>query len=314
MSKKSKIVVSCLLSLGVLLAGWWLLSGHTIAILDPRGAIADEMYGLIIFTSLLSLVVVIPVYWLTAHIAWTYRRRNKKARYDPSFHDSKLLEAIWWLIPLVLVIILAVVAYATSHALDPYRPLKSDKKPVSVQVIALNWKWLFIYPEEDIATVNYLRIPVDRPVNFKITADAPMNSFWIPQLGGQIYAMAGMESRLHLLADKPGEYKGASANLSGEGFAGMNFVAEATSESDYRRWVKEVKRTPNALTEEMYRQLAQPSKDNPRAFYSSRDPEIYGTVIMKYMMPGHGANPEDKDHDAAHDRANTRHDAGSDHH
>ncbi len=314
MNRKTRLSIALALTAAGLLTAVlaWLSRDAVLAVLRPDGPVASQQLDLIVFTCLLAVIVVLPVFFLTIYIPWKYRATNKKAAYKPDLHGSALAEAIWWLVPLVLIVILAVVTWVSSHRLDPYRPLKSDATPVRVQVAALNWKWLFIYPEENIATVNYLQVPEDTPINFEITADAPMNSFWIPKLGGQVYAMAGMQTKLHLQADRPGEYRGVSANLSGEGFAGMTFTLKATSDAAYREWLAWVKQVPEKLTTAQYDKLAMPSKDHPVTVYASRDPGLYDRIIMKYMMPGHGASPEGKRHDGAHNEANTHHDAGHD--
>lgn len=287
MSKKFRLPIAILLAVGaVLVTAILLLRGNNFAVLDPKGPIAQEQLNLIIFTSLLSLIVVIPVFVLTFYIVWKYRAGNKKAVYSPEWDRSRTAEAIWWLVPLALIAVLAVITWITTHRLDPYRPIDSDKKPITVQVVALQWKWLFIYPEQKIASVNYLQFPEDTPINFEITADAPMNSFWIPQLGGQVYAMAGMKTKLHLQATEPGEYKGSSANISGEGFAGMKFPAWATSQQEFDKWVESVRQSPYALDMEEYGQLAKPSKNEPPRFYVAPYAELYDTVMMKYMTPG----------------------------
>lgn len=252
-------------------------------ILQPKGEIAQRQRDLLLFAGGLSLFVVVPVFAMTFHIARTYREGNKKAEYKPDWDHNAKLETIWWGIPILLISILAVITWVTSHSLDPYKPLTSDKKPLTVQVIALEWKWLFIYPEQNIATVNYLQVPEDTPINFQITADAPMNSFWIPQLGGQVYAMAGMNTKLHLIANERGVYKGSSANLSGKGFAGMKFNVKATSAGEFNEWVKIVKQANNGLTLDAYNELAKQSENNPVTLFSWKEPDLYDTVINKYM-------------------------------
>ena len=158
---------------------------------------------------------------------------------------------------------------------------------MKIQVVALQWKWLFIYPEEGIATVNFIQFPVDTPVNFEITADAPMNSFWIPQLGGMIYAMPAMRSKLHLIANEMGDFRGVSANLSGTGFAGMTFVAKSSSQADFEEWVHSVRHSNRTLTSESYNQLAMPSQNNPVASYVLLDNNLFEEILMKYMPPAH---------------------------
>jgi cytochrome o ubiquinol oxidase subunit 2 len=175
----------------------------------------------------------------------------------------------------------------SSHDLDPYKPLDSAVKPVTIQVVALRWKWLFIYPEQGVASVNYVQFPEDTPVNFVITSDAPMNSFWIPQLGGQVYAMPGMSTKLHLIADHTGDYAGSSANLSGAGFASMKFRARSTSSSDFDEWVRTIKQSDSLLTADNYaNDLAMPSQNNPVEYYMLGDDNLYESALGKSMMHG----------------------------
>jgi len=258
---------------------------HPLAVFNSKGIVAQKERNLIIFALGLSLVVVIPVFSLLATFAWKYRASNDKAKYSPELDHSRVAETIWWLIPSCLIVILSVVAWNSSHALDPYKPLNVSAKPMAIQVVALDWKWLFIYPQQNMATVNYVEFPVNTPVTFQITADAPMNSFWIPQLGGQVYAMPGMSTELHLMASQAGEYRGSSANISGVGFAGMKFVAHADSTMAFNAWVKTVKQSPNHLTSESYSQLARPSQNDPVAYYASSQANLYETTLMKFMMP-----------------------------
>ncbi|MCF6765698.1 ubiquinol oxidase subunit II [Thiotrichales bacterium 19S3-7] len=255
--------------------------------LHPKGLIASEEKELFIIAVLLMLIVVIPVILLTVIIAWRYRASNKKATYKPNWSHSTILEVIWWTIPCIIIAILAIITWVSTHTLDPYRPLakQDDQKPLVVQVISLDWKWLFIYPEQNIATVNYLQIPTNRQVAFRITADAPMSSFIIPQLGGQIYAMAGMQTQLHLIADHPGIYRGFNANYTGKGFAGMHFNARATSKAEFNQWVNQVKHSGNTLTEQAYMQLVHPTVNNPIQYYSSVSNNLYHEILMKFMMP-----------------------------
>lgn len=258
------------------------------AVLNSKGMVAHQERDLMVFTVALGLLVVLPVLVMTFFIAWKYREGNHKAKYSPEWDHNVLYETLWWGIPTLIIVVLSVITWNSSHALDPHNPLKTAAKPLNVQVVALDWKWLFIYPDQGIATVNYVQFPEKTPVNFQITADAPMNSFWIPQLGGQIYAMAGMSTRLSLMADSTGEYTGSSANLSGGGFAGMQFTAKSTSKADFKTWIEYVKQRPVGLGMQEYRLLAKPTRDNPPAYYSSAEAGLYDKVIMKYMTPGGG--------------------------
>lgn len=256
-----------------------------IAVLDPKGTVARQEKDLLVFATLLSLIVVLPVYALTLAIVLKYRAGNKKATYRPDWDGSRILESIWWGIPLVLITILSVITWKSSHELDPFKPLASEVKPVKVQVVSMNWKWLFIYPEEKIATVNHLKLPVDTPVDFQITGDSAMNSFWIPQLGGQIYAMPGMSTALHLQADQTGDYRGSSANISGRGFSGMKFTANVINQNDYREWVKDLKSSRQRLDKIQYEKLAQPSQNEPPEQYAYVEDGLYNYVMRKYLEP-----------------------------
>jgi cytochrome o ubiquinol oxidase subunit 2 len=263
------------------------LQTHTVAILEPQGTIAHEQRNLMVIATLLMLVVVIPVFILAFTIVWKYREGNTDAPYDPDWDHNRTFEAIWWLVPFFIISVLGCIIWQSSYRLDPYKPLQATKKPLTVEVVALQWKWLFIYPEQHIASVNLVQFPVDTPINFKITADAPMNSFWIPQLGGQIYAMPGMTTQLHLLADKLGSYSGSSANLSGVGFADMKFIAKSTTEADFQNWVASTKQSEGMLDQTTYTQLAQPSENNRIVFYRSSDPTLFDHIVMQHMEMEH---------------------------
>lgn len=287
MSKKIALIVVVLASVGAVGLLAWLLQGADVAVLNPQGSIASQQRDLIIFTLLLSSIVVIPVFILTFVIAWKYRATNHKANYRPDWQSNKIIETIWWGIPCAIILVLAVVTWQTSHSLDPYKPLDSKVKPIEVQVVALQWKWLFIYPEQQIASVNMVQFPEKTPVNFTITADAPMNSFWIPSLGGQVYAMSGMSTKLHLIADETGSYAGKSANISGEGFASMNFIAKSVAKAEFDSWVQASKSSARPMDIKTYNELAKPGKVKQPIYYSLKDDDLYDTIVMKYMGHAH---------------------------
>lgn len=282
---RAKLVAVIIVGAGIVALAAAYLHGANIAVLNPKGTVADQERNLIIFAALLSLIVVIPVFAITAVVAWRYREGNTKATYAPELDGSRVAETVWWLIPSALILILSVVAWRTSYTLDPARPLSSNTAPMTIQVVALDWKWLFIYPQQHIATVNYVQFPQATPVNFEITADAPMNSFWIPQLGSQIYAMPGMSTQLHLMADGEGSYRGSSANISGRGFAGMDFTAKSTSQADFDQWVQSVRQQSDDLNQETYASLAKPSQNVTASSYASVSGDLFDTVINKYMVP-----------------------------
>jgi cytochrome o ubiquinol oxidase subunit 2 len=247
------------------------------------------------------LLVVVPVIVMTFLFAWKYRASNTDAVYTPKWSHSTKIEIAVWAVPVLIIIALGYVTYKSTHALDPYKPLESDVKPITIEVVALDWKWLFIYPEQGIATVNKIVFPAHTPINFKITSDAVMNSFFIPALGGQIYAMAGMQTKLHLIANENAEMDGISANYSGAGFTGMKFKAIATSQEDFDAWVSEVKKAPKQLEKAEYEALAKPSQNNPVELYSSFTPNLFQTIVDKYegMNPGKKMHHEKKEHEVA---------------
>lgn len=280
-SKYKLVIIGAFFSIFILVVVLYILNSD-IAVLNPQGEIAEKQRNLLLFAAGMSLFIVLPVFFMTFFIAYKYREGNKNAVYRPEWDSSKILETLWWGIPTIMIIGLSVITFNSSHDLDPFKSIASDKKPITVQVVAMQWKWLFIYPEQQIASVNYLQFPEDTPVSFELTSDAPMNSFWIPQLGGQVYAMSGMTTQLHLIADNPGEYRGSSANISGRGFAGMNFTAKATSQGEFDNWVESTKNTPNALDEQSYVKLTQPSENNPVSFYSSVNNYLFENIVLKY--------------------------------
>jgi cytochrome o ubiquinol oxidase subunit 2 len=262
------------------------LRSVNIPMLQPAGIVGQKERNLMYLSLLLSIIVVIPVFILLFVFSWKYSENNtKRKKYQPDWDGSRLYESVWWAIPFFIIAVLAVITWNSSHSLDPFKPLRAQAKPVQIEVVALDWRWLFIYPEQQIATINFIQFPVNTPLDFKITSDAPMNSFWIPQLGSQIYAMPGMSTSLHLMASKEGDYQGKSANISGEGFARMTFNARASSDSEFNKWLNNVKKHHSALTKEEYDKLAQPSQNNSQSFYSAADPGLYDYIIGKYAAP-----------------------------
>ncbi len=257
--------------------------GH-IDVLFPKGMIALEQRNLLFIIQALMLFVIVPVYILTFVFSWKYRADNPKGVYDPDLTDNVLAEYVWWGIPLVFTLAISVLTWIKTYELDPYKPILSDKKPIEIQVVALQWKWLFLYPEHKIATVNFLQIPKDTPIHFSITGDAPMNSFWIPRLSGQIYAMPNMKTELNLIANETGDFRGSSANLSGEGFAGMNFVTRASTEEEYEKWIEEAKKAEKTLDFKSYASLAAPSQNNPVETFKLEG-NLFQQIMDKYAKP-----------------------------
>ena len=255
-------------------------------VLHPAGPIALSERNLISATIGLMLVVVVPVLVMTVWFAWRYRASNLQATYAPEWDESPRLSLTFWLIPGIIVIILGWLAWISTHKLSPYQPIDGGIKPLTVEVIALDWKWLFIYPEQDIASVNELTLPVGRPIRFDITSDTVMSSFFIPRLGGQVYAMAGMETKLNLLANRPGTYFGENTQYSGRGFPYQFFRAVALPQDGFEAWVKHVKVLGRPLDGPKYAKLAKPSVRNPVVFYSSVKPHLFGDVVDSYADSG----------------------------
>ena len=276
-------------SLVLVIAGvatYFLVRDASIPILQPMGPIAQAELRVIIVTFLLAAIIVLRVFFLLFYFAWKYRAHSPQVHihHHPNWdHDNPMAEFVWWLVPSAIIAVLAVVAWQSSHALDPYVPLPGAHT-LEVQVVALDWKWLFIYPEQRIASVNELVIPAGVPVHFLLTADAPMNSFWIPSLGGQIMVMPGMQTQLNLLADSPGTFDGMSGNLSGRGFSRMTFKARALTQAQFDEWVGRVQgETSVGLDTKTFASLARPSESNPVTYYYPVMHDLYTAIYMKYM-------------------------------
>ena len=286
--RKFRIALPLVIGAGIVAAVVWYLHRHTIAVLQPAGQIGYKERQLLIVGVLLSAIVLVPVYIITIVIVMKYREQNHethRVKYSPEWDGSRLFEGIWWGIPLAIIGVLSVITWQSSHALDPYKAIASNKQPLTVQVVALDWKWLFIYPQQHVASVNMVEIPTDTPVDFQITSDTVMNSFWIPQLGGQIYAMPGMSTHLHLIADRSGSFYGSPANIAGSGFARMTFVAKAVSQGGFDAWLHNAENTNLRLDTVTYDHLARPSESNPVTYYSHVPDGLYNDVVMKYMTP-----------------------------
>jgi cytochrome o ubiquinol oxidase subunit 2 len=274
------------------------LQGKNFAVLDPQGPIGQQEKNLIIFTLLLSAIVVIPVFIMLGTFAWRYHDGNTNAAYHPDEDGNKWLETLWWGIPIVIIGILVVVTWVSTYQLDPYKPLNSSVKPITVQVVALQWRWLFIYPDQHVASINELKIPAKTPINFEITADAPMSGFWIPSLGTQTYAMTGMSAQLRLESDNPGTLRGTNSNINGKGYAGMNFKVTTTSKEQFDGWTHAIANSPTHehLAYDEYVNLAKPSTDATIEYFHLHDSNLYSEVMGKYMRSGSMPTPvEPKD-------------------
>ena len=286
-----------LVGFGLLLA--YLIHDKNIALFHTKGLIAQEQLRLMLFTTALLFAAAIPTMFLLYFTAWKYRESNKKAIHDPHNKMGKSVVWMMWGIPAIFALVLAGVMWPATHKLEPKKTIAADAKPMTIQVLAMRWKWVFLYPEQNIATVNFVQLPVNTPVTFELTGDeVPMSSFWIPNLGGQLYAMTSHVNKLNLIAETPGDYPGSTAEINGPGFAGMRFTARASSTADFNRWVEEVRQSDNALDAASYANLLKPSESNPVAYYSKYDADLYAKVVMKYMgsHAAHGQTNQEHGH------------------
>jgi cytochrome o ubiquinol oxidase subunit 2 len=256
-----------------------LASCQQAGVLDPQGPIGAAQLLLLINSTEIMLVVVVPVILATLGFAWWYRSSNPRASRASDESYEGRIEFVTWSIPALIVILLGGVIWIGSHQLDPRAPIPADTKPLRVEVVALDWKWLFIYPDQGIAAVNQLVAPVGTPIEFRLTSATVMNSFFIPQLGSQIYTMGGMTTHLNLMAGNPGEFSGFSANFSGDGFAEMRFIAKAVPAGDFDTWVTQVRGAGSALDDAAYAALAKPSIAVPPRTYRSAEPRLFERII-----------------------------------
>jgi cytochrome o ubiquinol oxidase subunit 2 len=272
-----------------------LLAGCQSAVLDPAGDIAVQQRNLIYTATGLMLLVIVPVLVLIVVFAWRYRSGSRDATYDPKFHHSTSLELVIWSVPLLIIIALGAVTWSSTHLLDPFRPLDRisaakpidrSVKPLHVQVVSMDWKWLFIYPEQGIATVNELVLPVDRQVRFDLTSTNMMNTFYAPTLAGMIYTMPGMQSTLHAVLNKPGVYEGFSANYSGAGFSDMRFRLRGVDQAGFDRWTSAVKARAKPLETDTYLMLEKPSEKVAPMVFSGAAPDLFDKVVNRCVKPG----------------------------
>nr|WP_251978477.1 ubiquinol oxidase subunit II [Salinicola sp. S1-1-2] len=269
-----------------------LLSGCGSALMDPTGDIGQGLKSLIITAFGLMLIVVIPVIVMTILFAWKYRGTNLAAKYTPNWEHSNVIEVFVWAIPAVIIFFLAILTWQTSHSYDPHKPIASDEETLTIDAISLDWKWLFIYPEQGVATVNEIALPVDTPVHFRVTSGTVMNSFMIPTLGSQIYAMAGMNNDVYLEANEIGTFTGRATHYSGEGFSKMLFDTHVTSQEDFDAWIDQVGQSSETMMfPEDYNELAEESIDNPVEYFSQVSPDLYENLIRSFKsgQDSHGS-------------------------
>ncbi|WP_299908680.1 ubiquinol oxidase subunit II [uncultured Paracoccus sp.] len=270
------------------------LAGCSSEVLAPSGDVAAKLRDVLGITTALILVIVLPVMVAIVAIAIRYRKSDQsEAKYDPHFHHSTSLELLIWAAPLVIIIWLGALTWVSTHKLDPYRPLdeetrgvEADAEPLVVEVVAMDWKWLFFYPQYGIATVNELAAPLDRPIAFKLTSTEVMNAFYVPTLAGMIYTMPGMETKLHAVINEPGEFKGMSSHYSGAGFSGMKFPFYGLEQEGFDAWVAKVRDSGQTLDRERYRELLKPSENEPAAYFALGDEALYHDILNRCVEPG----------------------------
>ena len=261
--------------------------------MDPRGPVGRAEKTILLDSLAIMLAIVIPTIVAVFAFAWWFRASNTKAHYRPEWEFSGQIELVVWAIPVMVIILLGGVTWIGSHQLDPAVPLSSEK-PVDIQVVSLDWKWLFIYPEQGIATVNQLTIPAGTPVRFSLTSASVLNAFFIPQLGSMIYTMNGMRTELNLHADEPGTYRGLSSHYSGEGFSDMNFEVRAMAAGDFAAWVGSTRASGNRLDTATYVALARPSVKPPPSSYGAVDSDLFERIVSQAIAPSRGPEPENK--------------------
>ncbi|QCI20019.1 MAG: ubiquinol oxidase subunit II [Buchnera aphidicola (Brevicoryne brassicae)] len=262
------------------------LNGCNTLLLDPHGLIAVEESSLILISFIMMLFIIIPVIFMSIYFPVKYCSKNKNQTYEPDWSDSKKIEIVIWSVPILIISFLAFLSWDYTHKLEPKKPIVSFYKPIKINVIALDWKWLFIYPDYHIATINEIMLPVDRPISFEITSNSVMNSFFIPSLGSQIYAMPGMVTKLNLISNSPGKYKGISSNYSGRGFSNMKFtVISALNDVIFKNWIKKIQKSPNKLnTSKMFNVISIPNENCSVEYFSYVKKDLFNQIVNQYSL------------------------------
>lgn len=262
-----------------------LLSGcKEFIVLDSKGPVGQSEAMLIYIAFALMLIVVLPVFVMVIWFSIRYKANNTKATYKPNWSHSTKMEWLIWMVPVAIIAVLAYLTWTSTYDLDPYKPIEHELKPIEVEVISTDWNWVFIYPEDSVATVNELAIEAGRPVHFKLTSATVMTSFFIPQLGSQIYVMAGMQTQLHLLADHAGIYRGQNVEFSGDGYDKMFFNVLAGSHEEYREWIKKAKSSNEVLSTERFNSICEPQADYPVTYFSAVEPNLFVNTMAPYMQ------------------------------
>jgi cytochrome o ubiquinol oxidase subunit II len=265
-----------------------LLAGCQAAVLDPRGPIGRAEKIILVDSLAIMLAIVVPTIIATLAFAWWFRAGNKRARYLPDWSFSGRVELVVWSIPIMVILLLGGVTWISAHDLDPARPIAPERKAIEIQVVSLDWKWLFIYPESGVATVNELVVPAGVPLHFTLTSASVMNAFFVPQLGSMIYTMNGMQTELHLHADAPGTYLGLSAHYSGDGFSDMRFPVRALPADQFVAWTTATRGTGRALNAVSYAALARQSINDPPGAYGAVQDGLFAMIVSQALPPAPG--------------------------
>ncbi len=279
MKKKSRFII---VGWGLLCAAILFSGCNQMLLFNPKGPIGEAERTDIYIAIALMLIVVIPVFVMAIWFPWKYRASNTKATYMPKWSYSGKIDLLVWLVPIAIITGLATLVWIETHRLNPYKPIESDVRPIPIEAVSLDWKWLFIYPEQNIASVNELVFPARVPLSFRVTSDTVMTSFFIPQLGSQIYGMAGMQTRLHLMADEPGVYRGQNQQFSGDGFSKMHFKARAVLRKEFDEWVKKTRQSSNKLDLARYEEMEKPTIGYPVTLFSAVQPGLFDDIIRKF--------------------------------
>lgn len=280
--RKALLVFSLLLLTSVTLSG---CASVNIGLLNPKGIVALEERKLLFDTLALMLIVVLPVIVMSFTFVYHYQASHRVKDYKPNWAHSYFLESLWWGIPCAIIVLLAIITFKKTHQLDPYKRITTQTQaPLLIQAIALPWKWLFIYPEQNIATINYVEIPLNREVEFWMTTDnVPMSALFIPQLGSQIYAMAGGRTRLHLVGNQIGVFDGMNTQFNGDGFSDMRFAVHVVDDATMQQWVTTTQASTTQLNDQTYRNLLNPSINDQPKFFAGVVPNLFDSVINLYM-------------------------------
>jgi cytochrome o ubiquinol oxidase subunit 2 len=265
-----------------------LLTACHFAVLDPRGPIGREDRTILIDSLAIMLAIGVPTIIATFAFAWWFRASNKRARYRPDWEFSGAIELVVWAIPAMTILLLGGVAWIGSHELDPAKPLPAREAPVEIEVISLDWKWLFIYPQQGIASINQLVVPAGVPLHFSLTSASVWNVFFIPQLGSMIYTMNGMTTQMNLQADEPGTFRGLSAHFSGDGFSDMHFAVRAVAANEFETWSNAQRGAGPTLDAAAYKKLTEQSINEPPSMFGAVTPGLFGQVVRQVLAPGPG--------------------------